>query len=505
MSIYFQSKSHSAPRNCLLLAGFLLGLVGLVSYQVLPANALYVSSKSVAGNTFATRLLGAPTGLLAVPAGHDVSLNWAAGQNGNGYAVRGVANGNSSNCSGASFALLGSTAGTTYSDAGRYLPQGTYFCYQVLTTYGNWSSQQNNPVAVAQIGFVATSIQMINGGTPGYLDPGDQFIINFNQPVNIGTGPTNADTVCVDANNDVIVLGSTTQGKSQCNSSSGYTVGIVTGGTIGGRDVQFNATYTWGNGNRTLTVTVGSMISNNKPLPTVGSASWGFTATTNPALLLSATGGFHICDSNAGGGNCLPATTAGTTLAPLRVLPSPTRTSTPKPTATRVPASPTATSIPPSPTRTAYPPSPTAVATATAVASPTAMPSPTPLRNAGSTTPLATAESTTPLATAGPTTLPPTALPATATFTPTRPAPTATAAASPKPSPSATPTRSAPTAAPPATATSAPKVVAPTSTNTPIPSATPIATLTPTPAVKAASASASPTAPSPSPTVTATQ
>src|SRR5207237_136370 len=95
--------------------------------------------------------------------GHDVQLTWPAGQNGNGYAVGGVANGSSSNCTGAVFANLTSVAVTGYLDTGRYSPQGSWYCYQVQTTYSTWTSA-TNPSVAAQLGFVASSVQLINDG-----------------------------------------------------------------------------------------------------------------------------------------------------------------------------------------------------------------------------------------------------------------------------------------------------------------------------------------------------
>jgi hypothetical protein len=108
----------------------------------------------------------------------------------------GVANGTSSNCSGAVFNPLNTTTNPNYTDAGRYAPQGNYFCYQVTTTYGTWSSTTSNPIAASQIGFVATTLQLTNGGTSGVLDPGDQVVVNFNQAVNTATVPSGTDTVC---------------------------------------------------------------------------------------------------------------------------------------------------------------------------------------------------------------------------------------------------------------------------------------------------------------------
>ncbi|MCS7002746.1 MAG: hypothetical protein NZ518_07855, partial [Dehalococcoidia bacterium] len=86
-------------------------------------------------------------------------------------------------------------------------------------------------------------------------------------------------------------------------------LGALTGGMIGDCMCRFNATYTWSNGNRTLTVTIGER-THGSTYPTLSAATWTFWPTTVTARLQSASGGHHICDSSSGGGNCLPVTAA---------------------------------------------------------------------------------------------------------------------------------------------------------------------------------------------------
>jgi hypothetical protein len=158
--------------------------------------------------------------LTGSPQGHDVNLSWSSGQDGTGYAVTGVANGTSDDCSGASFTAVGASIATNYADAQRYSPQGTWFSYQVATTASTWSSQANNPVLAVQLGFVTSAVSLIHGGDTtgcdegtsgavGALDCGDQPVISFNQPVNAGTGPASPDSVCADDIGDTLWLGST--------------------------------------------------------------------------------------------------------------------------------------------------------------------------------------------------------------------------------------------------------------------------------------------------------
>ena len=161
-----------------------------------------------ASQSISTRSLVAPTALGATPSGHNVVLGWTAGSGGSGYAVSGVNNGTSSSCAAATFSAVGTSATTAYTDTGRFTPQGTYFCYKATTTYGTWSSQTANPTAAAQLGVVAQSVVLTNGGTANRIDSGDKIVVTFNQPITTTTGPPTGDNVCT-ATTGSIALGST--------------------------------------------------------------------------------------------------------------------------------------------------------------------------------------------------------------------------------------------------------------------------------------------------------
>lgn len=226
----------------LLACAALLLVLGSAGFE--QGLARSTSQRSVGTNAFTTRNLVAPTNLTAQASGHDVQLNWSAGQNGSNYDVNGVANGTSSECSSPSFSPIASTSATAYTDTARYSPQGTYFCYQVKTTYGGWSSQHTNPIVASQIGFVASSVQLINDGNHsacsgsgnqvygqvGKLDCGDQVVVNFNQPVNPAAGPVSADTVCP-SYNGVFLASTTTSGT--CDTAV-FRVGSFTKSTATG-------------------------------------------------------------------------------------------------------------------------------------------------------------------------------------------------------------------------------------------------------------------------------
>jgi len=280
-----------------------LAVVALVLGSTLAGRSLasFNGRTANAGNRYAFTALYAPSSLTATPSGHDVGLTWPAGSNGSGYEVLGVNNGTSSNCSSASYASIGSAAGTTYTDTGRSTPQGTWFCYQVKTSYGVWTSVNSNPSTAAQLGVVAATATATNGGNSGKLDAADTITITFNQPITPGTGPASTDTVCA-VNGTTIMLASTTT-SGNCGTGETVDLGTLTGGNSN-KNARFSATYVWSNGNKTLTVTLGARTNGSQDPNVTG--TWTLNPTTTATKLLSTTGSFHTCSTNTGGGNCLP-------------------------------------------------------------------------------------------------------------------------------------------------------------------------------------------------------
>jgi hypothetical protein len=265
------------------------------------AQAAFTAAGS-ASQTISSRNLVAPGSLTATPSGHDVALSWTAGSNGSGYQLLSAANGTSSNCTSASFAALTSTTGLTATDTGRYTPQGTYQCYQVKTTYNTWSSTTSNPTAAAQLGFVASSVAVTNGGTAGKLDAGDRIVVTYNQPVATATGPISTNKVCTNAasSGNIIMIG---DAITSCNATTAVTVGAISTGTST-KTAAYSATWTWSAANTVLTVTIGTRTSGSADATITGSLTLSPTTTTTN--MLSATGSYHNCDTNTGSGNCLP-------------------------------------------------------------------------------------------------------------------------------------------------------------------------------------------------------
>lgn len=252
------------------------------------------------GNTFALTSLYPPGNLTALPSAQVVDLAWTAGQNGNGYTILSAPAPDPlvNDCTGASYAPVTTVTGTSYTH-GVSTPPGTWRCYTVQTSYQSWTSVQNNPVAGARMGFVASMASFSNTGNPR-IDDGDTIAITFNQAVDPATGPQAGNSICWQ--NDRITLGSTQTGN--CSATEVPRLGYLTGGTID-RNMRVAATWSWSADNRTLTITVGGRLAGSGNYSHTG--SWTFTPTSNTALLKSAAGGLHVCDTNSGGGNCTPA------------------------------------------------------------------------------------------------------------------------------------------------------------------------------------------------------
>jgi len=317
-------------------AAALVGVLGRPAVLVLAAVTVFGLSPAVpgthgllaaqatnGGNGVATTALYAPASLTASPSGHDAQLSWPVGQNGSGYSVRSAANGTSSDCAAATLSALATPSGTAYADVGRFTPQGTYVCYEVQTTYPlNWTSVQSNPRVAVRIGVVAAAVQIANDGNhagcsgtgagtfgqAGELDCGDQIVLTFNQPLDPASIPANTTTVCANQSAGTVWLGSTTT-SGTCAATETVHLGKLTGGTVGGCNCRFAAVFALSNADTTLTVTVGAKTAGAaSKWPTTSASGWTFSPTTVATKLTSAAGAFHVCDTNTGGGNCLPLT-----------------------------------------------------------------------------------------------------------------------------------------------------------------------------------------------------
>jgi hypothetical protein len=266
------------------------------------ARAAFTRTATVS-QSLSSLSVGAASALTGAASGHNVIVNWSAGSSATAYAVNGVANGTSSTCPASGYSNISNPTATTLTDA-RSTPQGIYECYQVVSTHGSWSSQSGNPTVAVQLGVVVSSVTIANGaGVAGTLDAGDVITLRFNQAINTSTGPASTDSICSKNGTDEIVLGSTGSGAS-CSDTQ-VDLGILDGGTVGKKG-RWDATWTWSAGNTVLTVLVGALTSGQDASVT---GAQTFNPDSTSTDLTSATGGFHTCSSNTGGGNCLPVAT----------------------------------------------------------------------------------------------------------------------------------------------------------------------------------------------------
>jgi hypothetical protein len=300
-----RSRLSVARRRRSLQAAAALAAAALVTFAAAGGTAASFNARTAnPAATYALTALYAPTSLTATTAGAGVNLSWTAGANGNGYSILGVANGTSSNCAAATTASLGTSVGTTYADSSRSTPQGTWFCYEVKTKYSAWTSVASNPRVAAQIGVVVSTIVAANGGTAGKLDTGDTITATFNQPITTASGPSGTNSVCAIGGATIVIGTTTTSGTCVATETTNF--GKLTGGTSS-TNVRYAATYAWNAALKQLTITIGSRTS-GLTAPTT-SGTWTLGPTTTATKLLSTTGSLHTCDTNTGGGSCLPTLT----------------------------------------------------------------------------------------------------------------------------------------------------------------------------------------------------
>jgi hypothetical protein len=149
---------------------------------------------------------------------------------------------------------------------------------------------------------VITSVVATNHGVAGKIDPGDTVAVTFNQPINTATGPASGQNVCWNNSGTIIVMLGVTASTGTCAATETLSLIKLTGGTSSSNG-RYNATWAWSNGNKTITMTVGSSKLGGG-VSTLG-GTWTANPTTVAGNLLSATGSFHTCDTNTGGGSCV--------------------------------------------------------------------------------------------------------------------------------------------------------------------------------------------------------
>ncbi len=200
-----------------------------------------------AGSTFAGGWIGAASGLTTTASGFDVALAWTPGTHGpvTGQQLFGVDNTTNSNCTGAAYSLLttlpsAATATFTDSSRGTVANNGHWFCYQLVSTSAStWTAQTPQ---VLQLGLVTSIIALANVGTNNSINASDTITLTFNQRTNLAASGTTK--VCVIAGAPGKVIIGDTAGGNACATGDGFTVGVITGATIGANQVYRFSTFT---------------------------------------------------------------------------------------------------------------------------------------------------------------------------------------------------------------------------------------------------------------------
>lgn len=173
------------PRRVHLPLRILIGGLMVTALAIPGTIALSTAQTSTPNNRVSLTSLYSPTGLGASFTASGAKLTWTAASpnsngNGNGYAISGVANGNSSTCptTASSYTIfVGGTAGTSYTDSSSSLLSGTtwsYVCYLVQTGYNPvggppWASlpQWTSSDVLQVVAVRLTIIHVQNACPPG--------------------------------------------------------------------------------------------------------------------------------------------------------------------------------------------------------------------------------------------------------------------------------------------------------------------------------------------------
>lgn len=339
--------SREAGRSLMIAFAVILG-----SGFVLGTSASFIGSTKNPGNTFSSASLTPPQTLTAAASGLDMSLSWVAGSfgGGTGFGHRvmqrnmgvqadprtGSAPPAGTCAASDTFTIAAgrtsaATTTLTHTNGGATSVAGSYGCYRVDTEYpaspstAQWFSQTSNPVAVVMLGHVVKSVQVLDGGTtPGQLFDGDRININFNQPVNIATGPTSnnnptgtpttGNDVCAVSSDGMLVIGRQVF-NTNCTTSQVGIVGKITGLSLSGETPNYVATYTWSDcpvagSCRTLSVLVGRRYKGKKDLTASVTATASFEPIANASYLQSTTGAATLCNAaNTATTTCRPVPT----------------------------------------------------------------------------------------------------------------------------------------------------------------------------------------------------
>jgi hypothetical protein len=130
---------------------------------------------------------------------------------------------------------------------------GSFVCFQVAgaQSIGGWYSPAGNANATAvRVGLWPNTVALTNHATPNKIAATDTILVTYNQNVNASATGLR---VCVLSSGGTIILGDTS--GSACSASDGYTIGKITGLTIGANLTFTNAAISATGSIATVTLT----------------------------------------------------------------------------------------------------------------------------------------------------------------------------------------------------------------------------------------------------------
>jgi hypothetical protein len=259
--------------------------------------AIFTAENENQNNTFVAGWIPPPSGTAsalptATPYG-KLSLTWTSGASAaspspnpvTGQTLLYADGGSGASASCGTYSSFDSTiapATTTYSAAGTNVPD--WWCFEIestsasATSSGSWTSDvvTFTPLRI----LVPISVAYANGRNSGSLDSNDTITITFNQ--NVGTA--SGTSVC-QFNSGTLLIGDSTCSNV---STDGYSIGKITGLTIGGG----------GHTKSTATVTVAGAVVTVKVTQNGATQTGAGTFTASNSVLASA-GSLPACSSSS--------------------------------------------------------------------------------------------------------------------------------------------------------------------------------------------------------------
>ena len=239
-------------------AALLLLLAGgtLAFGQVTGTFAIFNAVVENPGNILTGGWVPKPSGTSSSPSTSGsystATLNWTAGANPPvtsqtlQYANGG--SGGSASCPSAGSGSYGSfstpaAGANTASVTGSNL--SNWWCFEINSVDGNWTTDYVTFAGVRILVVQSIALNNGTGGTAGKMENGDQIVITYNQPVNVGS---TVDVEACASTNTIVVGGA-------CGTAGSF--GSIGGGSLSvNKAKSFGTSVVTGSGSSTITITL---------------------------------------------------------------------------------------------------------------------------------------------------------------------------------------------------------------------------------------------------------